>query len=264
MEGPGSTGSDGESVVIIGRATRSDLEQLGLLGLDEPLDEIGVLLGQAVELLLGARAVVLADLAVLDEPVEIGLRLAPDVADRDTSLLRLVVRQLDVLAATLLGQLGHDAADLVAVAARVDPEVGVADRALDGLHRRLVERDDEDGARLGVLEGGELLQRGRGAVVLDRELVEQPRVGAAGADAREVLLEDLDGLVHLLLGLEHRLFDHGSLASSSLVRGLVRLLLVLLGLALRAGSDAPEYSGVGDERADLLTEQGPRDVSRAF
>jgi hypothetical protein len=62
------------------------------------------------------------------------------------------------------------------------------------VHRRLVERDDEDGARLRVLERGELLQRRPGAVVLDRELVEQARVGAAGADAREVLLEDLEAL----------------------------------------------------------------------
>ena len=164
-----------------------------------------------------ARAVVLADLAVLDEPVEVGLGLATDVAHGDAGLLRLVVGQLDVVTPALLGELGHDAPDLVAVAARVDAEVAVADRLLDLVHRRLVEGDDEDGARLRVLERRELLQ-GRGcAVVLDRHLVEQSRVGAAGADAREVLLEDLDGLVHLLLGLEHRLFDHGACASSSSV-----------------------------------------------
>src|SRR3954453_23461013 len=36
------------------------------------------------------------------------------------------------------------------------------------------------------------------------------------------------------------------------------------GLAPWAGRGRRAYSGVGDERADLLTEQGPRDVSRAF
>jgi hypothetical protein len=33
-------------------------------------------------------------------------------------------------------------------------------------------------------------------------------VGPAGADAREVLLGHLDGLLHLLLGLEQGLVDH--------------------------------------------------------
>ena len=44
-------------------------------------------------LLLAAHAVVLADLAVLDQPVEVGLGLAADVADRDARLLGLVVRE---------------------------------------------------------------------------------------------------------------------------------------------------------------------------
>ena len=39
-------------------------------------------------------------------------------------------------------------------------------------------------------------------------LLNMPGCGPAGADAGEVLLGDLDGLVHLLLGLEERLVDH--------------------------------------------------------
>ena len=61
---------------------------------------------------------------------------------------------------------------------------------------------DEDRAGLGSLEGRELLHRSRSAVVLDEQLVEHARVGPAGADASEVFLSDLDGLLHLLFGLE--------------------------------------------------------------
>ena len=74
----------------------SDLEELVLLALEQGVDGVDVFLGEALELLLAAHAVVLPDLAVLDQPVEVGLCLAADVADRDARFLGLVVRELDV------------------------------------------------------------------------------------------------------------------------------------------------------------------------
>src|SRR5690349_23221061 len=65
------TGSSGEppsaswSVVIWSCGRPSDLEELGLLVLDELVDRGDVLLGDLLQLLLGPRDVVLADLAVL-------------------------------------------------------------------------------------------------------------------------------------------------------------------------------------------------------
>ena len=75
-----------------GERRTSDLEQLGFLVLEQLVDRVDVLLGQRVELLLGAGAVVLADLAVLDELVELLLGLAADVADRDLGVLGLGAR----------------------------------------------------------------------------------------------------------------------------------------------------------------------------
>jgi hypothetical protein len=49
------------------RGRTSDLEQLGFLVLDELVDDRHVLVRRVVELLLGAAAVVLAGLAVLDQ-----------------------------------------------------------------------------------------------------------------------------------------------------------------------------------------------------
>src|SRR6266542_4051155 len=55
---------------------------------------------------------------------------------------------------------------------------------------------------------GELVERGRGAVVGHRDLVDQGRVGAPGADVRQLGLQVLGGLVHPDLGFHYDLFVH--------------------------------------------------------
>src|SRR5664280_1085850 len=135
-----------------------------------------MLSGEDLELLLGAGALVFADLAVLDHAVNLFFGLAPDVGD--------------------------------------DAQVGVTQRLLDLGHRRLVERRDQDRAGLGSLEGRQLLKGGPRAVVLDRELVEHRGVRSARPDRREVLLGNLDGLLHLFLGLEHGFVDHQDSSSA--------------------------------------------------
>src|SRR6478752_5146419 len=255
----GSAVSAGASVIVV---QRSDVEELGLLVLEQVVDQVDVPLGDRLELLLGARALVLADVAVLDELLEGGLGVAADVAHRDLGVLGLGVRHLDVLAATLLGQHRHHATDERAVVARVDAEVGLLDRLLDGVHRGLVAGADDDGARLGVLEGGELLQRGRRTVVVDEDLLEHARVGAPGADAREALLGDLDGLLHLLLGVEQGLVDHRGGSPSHLPRGERggRVQCVKRRRWACALGKGPSRGG-GDQRADLLAEQRAGDVA---
>src|SRR6478609_3667726 len=171
----------GAGVVAVMKVSRagevgSDLDQLGLLVLEHLVDRVGVLLGHAVEPLLGAGDVVLADLAVLLELLELLLRRTAQVADRDPAVLGLGLGDLDVLLATLLGELREHAPDHLAVVGRVDAEVGVADRLLDGLHRALVVGLDEDHPRLGRGERGELLERRRRAVVLGGDLAEHARV----------------------------------------------------------------------------------------
>src|SRR5690625_4161862 len=180
----------------------SDLEQLSLLAGEEVVDGVDALLRQALELLLRAVDLVLADLAVLLQPVELVLGLAPDAADRDPGVLRLGLGEPDVVAAPLLGEGGQDDADDVPVVGRVDAEVRLPQRLHDRLGRAAVVGLDEDRPGLGDREGAELLERGRGAVVVDQDLVEHARVGPATADVAEVLAGHLDRLVHLVLGLE--------------------------------------------------------------
>src|SRR5690606_34006306 len=85
---------------------------------------------------------------------------------------------------------------------------GLAQRLHDRLGGTAVVGLDEHRAGLGDGERAELLQRGRGTVVVHEDLVEHPRVGTAGADVADLLTGDLDRLVHLVLGLEEDLVDH--------------------------------------------------------
>src|SRR6478736_1382463 len=107
---------------MLSTATRSDLEQLGFLVLQDLVDLVHVLLGHAVEALLGRAHLVFTELAVLERALEVLLGVATYVANGDLGVLGLAARQLDVLAAPLLGELGHHDAKGVTVVGRVDAE----------------------------------------------------------------------------------------------------------------------------------------------
>src|SRR4051794_28187137 len=83
-------GAGGAEVMRGPLPERSDLEQLGFFVLEKLVDGVGVLLGEAVEPLLGTGDVVLADLVVLLELLELLLGVAAQVADGDLALLGLV------------------------------------------------------------------------------------------------------------------------------------------------------------------------------
>src|SRR6187200_2809250 len=68
---------------MLSTATRSDLEQLGFLVLQDVVDLVHVLLRHAVEALLGRAHLVLAELTVLERALEVLLGMATHVADGD-------------------------------------------------------------------------------------------------------------------------------------------------------------------------------------
>src|SRR5699024_7357126 len=76
---------------------RSDGLELGLLGAEGLVDLLDVLLGERLELLLGAGALVLADLLVLDQLLDGLLRIAAGAAHGHSAVLSLVAGELDVL-----------------------------------------------------------------------------------------------------------------------------------------------------------------------
>src|SRR6202011_1413926 len=86
----------------------------------------------------------LARLAILADAVQFLHRLAADVAHRDPGVFALGFGLLDQFATAFLGQLRYRHPDQRAVVGRINPQVGVANRRLDGTElARLVRLEDD-------------------------------------------------------------------------------------------------------------------------
>jgi hypothetical protein len=112
-----------------------------------------------------------------------------------------VLHDLHHLLPALGGELREGEADHGAVVARGDPEVGGLDGLLDRLDRPLVVGRDDEQARLGNREPGQLLERDLGAVVVDLQLLDEDRAGPPRPDRAELALEVVAGLRHLVPAL---------------------------------------------------------------
>src|SRR6266481_2354960 len=189
-------------------AERLDLEELCFLVLQQLVDLRSVCVRQVIQLTFGPATLVLASLTALHQLVDRVLAVPADVADRHPAVLGLRARDLDVVPASLLGQLGEGDPDDQPVVGRVDAEIGVPDRLLDGRERALVVGLHDHHAGLGQMERRQLVHRRQGPVVLSGDLVEHRRVSPAGPDASEVLLGNHDRLLHLLLGFEEGVVNH--------------------------------------------------------
>ena len=110
--------------------------------------------------------------------------------------------RVDHLLALLAAHRRHLQADHLAVVVGRHAQVAGADRLLDVLEDARVERPDDDLLRVGRADLGQLLQRRRRAVVLDAQAVHQGRRGPAGAQAAQLVAEDVDRLLHALFGVE--------------------------------------------------------------
>src|SRR5919201_1591325 len=173
-----------------------DLEDLGFLALEELVDLLRVLVRELLDALLGAVLLVLADLALVDELLEVVDDVAPHVADSDAAVLGHPAHDLDELLTPLLGELRDGQADDLAVVRRRQAQVGLLDRALDRLQRVGVEGLNGEQSRLGRVDRGELLERRLLAVIVDLDAVEQRGRRAAGSQGRELRLRRLHRLVH--------------------------------------------------------------------
>src|SRR3954447_16752647 len=96
-------------------AGTSDLEDLGFLGLQQLVELRDLLVGELLELRLGAVLLVRAGLPGLLELAQVVHAVAADVADRDAAVLGDVSHHLDELLAALLRELGDREADDLAV-----------------------------------------------------------------------------------------------------------------------------------------------------
>src|SRR4030081_116777 len=75
-------------------------------------------------------------------------------------------------------------------------EIGGEDGLLDRLDETPVPRLDDDLSRLGGADRRQRNERGRRAVGIDLELFDEARSGTSGADARQLMAERVDRLLH--------------------------------------------------------------------
>jgi hypothetical protein len=95
-----------------------------------------------LQLGLGPALVVLGYLTHLHELGEVAHLVSPHVPDRDPPLLGIAPSQPYELLAAFLGEFGDGEAYDLAVVLRVEAEVGLVYRPLDGAQRLGVERRD--------------------------------------------------------------------------------------------------------------------------
>ena len=144
---------------------------------------------------------VLSSLGDVLELLDLGDGVGAGVADRDAAFLGELVDHLHQLLAPLLGEGRQRHPDQVALGRRIQAEIGVADRLLDGLRERLVERLHGEQPRLRRRHHRDLVDRHGAAVGLDPHQVQQRGAGLAAPDGAELPLGVLDRLVHQLAGM---------------------------------------------------------------
>src|ERR1700722_13682298 len=189
------------------RGSPSDLEDLSLLALDGVVDPGDELIGGLLDIGELGRDLVLAHVAILLDAAEVVDLVPADVAHRDARFLGLAVNHLDQLLAPLLRELRDGDPDHLAVVARVEAEIALLDRLLDGTERAAVVGRDDQHARLGNADPGDALKWRRGSVVVDVQPLQQRRGCAPGAHRHELAMEGLDALLHALVRVRDSLRD---------------------------------------------------------
>src|SRR5690606_17725485 len=192
----GTVGLAGADMAVMRMADRSDRHQFLFLRLDHLVDVLDRLVGDLLDLVLGAAHVVLGDLLFLQQVLDLLVGVAADVADRDLGVLAFAGHDLGQLTAALLGQGGQVEADGGAGGVRGQAQVRAQDGLLDRADHALVPGGDHQRAGIGHGDGGDLRERDLAAVRADADAVDQAGRGAPGADLDEVVAQGLDALGH--------------------------------------------------------------------
>src|SRR5215470_15849071 len=161
LRAPATAGlASATTIRLMERTEPSDLHHLFLLLGDDlvHLRDAGV--GLLLDSLAGALVLVLGDLLVLEQGLELLVRVAALVADGDLVLLSLGLHLLGDLLAALLGEGGDGEADDLPVVHWGEAQVRLAERLLHVLEQPFLPGLDGDQARLGNRQAGDPGQRG--------------------------------------------------------------------------------------------------------
>src|SRR6185437_1541375 len=180
----------------------SDFHDFRFFRLEQRLQLCHVLVVGLLQILFRRLYFVLGDLVQL---LELFAAVGACVPNTDATVLGELVHDLDELLATLLVHGRQRHADDAALRARIEAEVGLADRLLDRLELTLVVRSDQERPRVGRCDTCDLIELHLLSVDVDANTVEHVRRRLAGPDRAELALGVLDRLVHGSTGVLHNL-----------------------------------------------------------
>src|SRR5438552_10437530 len=178
---------------------KSNGEQIGFLRMQNLVDFTYVSVRELLHVFLRSPFLVLGNRLRLEQVLEVGDRIATDIAHGDAGVFGFAVYDFDELLAPLLCQRGHRNAYHVARGRGVQTQVRIADRLLDYLHHLLFPRLDGDSVCIGKRHIGNLLDRHHRPVVIHLDMVQEAGLSAACPDLAKIDLERLDRFLHLLL-----------------------------------------------------------------
>src|ERR1700738_4452269 len=185
-----------------------DLHDFGFFARRHLVDQGNVAIGKLLQLITAAMRLIGRNLLLLLEGLDAVHLLPTDIANRHVRSLRVALHESRIFPPSLLVQWRNRDPDQLAVVAGVQPQLRLLDRFLHGTDDRPVPWLDQDHARLGHRDRGQLVQ-GRGiSVVLDRDLVHQRRAGSPGPDRKDLLAERFQALLHFGFGVFDVGFDH--------------------------------------------------------
>ena len=130
-------------------------------------------IGQLLNLLGGRVAVVFGDFAVFLEALDDFIRVAAHVADRNARVLAHALADFDQILAPFLAEFGNRDANDASVVDRRDADVGRENGFVDrGQGGRVIGVDD-DQARFGHADAGDVAQAGHRTVIFHLHAVDQ-------------------------------------------------------------------------------------------
>src|SRR5439155_21146935 len=188
----------------VASARNSHFHDFGFFRLDQVVDLVNEVVVNLLQVFFGMLDVVLGHATQLLEDLA---TMCACVAHGDLSFLGELVHDLRELLATL-GVHGRERhANHATLLRRIEPEIRLADRFLDRFRLRLVERGDEQQARLRSTHSRHLIHRHGRAVHLDFHGVEHRGGRLARMDRGEFPLRAVHGFLHRRARVLHDVLD---------------------------------------------------------
>jgi hypothetical protein len=141
--------------------------------------------------------------------------VAADISQGDFTLFDVSVNKLDQLPSALFCQGGNCNPHNLAIVGGIQSKLRFPDRLFDRGHGAPVPWLNNQHSRLGNRDAGELIERGRAPVIVDRESFHQGRRSAARSNGGQVATKRVDGFAHSDLCVVHDVFDHAMISSAT-------------------------------------------------